>query len=98
MAKQFGTTNIPDWQQYNTNSVIANVQYATPFGSGTPNAVASLVCDSQPQIPTAGVRIMNPSPVGFLAYLQRADGEPLTVEEAKKLNWRVSYIAFGPKS
>ena len=94
---QSGTTNIKAWQQFSENALITQVSFTNPF-SATPSITASLDCDSRSQIPTAGIRIMNPNPTGFTAYVQRADGEGLTVAKAKSSNWRVSYIASVQKS
>ncbi len=92
MALQSGTTSIPDWSSFDLNSLIVQVSYPQPFDA-TPAAVASLVCDTRAQPATAGIRIMNPSPVGFMAFLQLADGGQLTTDQAESYNWRVSWIA-----
>ena len=88
-----GTTAPNAWVQYNANTVYTQVSF--PAGvSNSAAIVATLVCDSQIQPPTAGIRVMNPSAVGFMGLLQRADGDPLTAEEAQRFNWRIAWAAF----
>ncbi len=93
MSLHSGTTNITAWQQFDDSSVFVQVDFPSGTFDGTPNIAASLDCDTRVQPPTTGIRVMNPSPVGFMAYLQLASGEPLTTDEAQSFNWRVSYIA-----
>ncbi len=92
MASQAGITSIPDWTQYGNNAVSVYVELSG-LSSNPPAITANLVCDSRPQPPTAGIRVMNPSQAGFTAYLQLADGSDLDVATAQSYNWRVAYIA-----
>ena len=88
-----GTTATNAWVQYDENTV----QTPVSFPAGVSNSaaiVASLVCDSRPQPPTAGIRVMNPSAAGFTGILQLADGDPLTAAEAQGFNWRIAWAAF----
>ncbi len=72
---------------------MVQADFAPGFQGDAPAAVANLMCDSQPQPPTSGVRILNLSHSLFMALVQLADGSDLDVNEAKAYNWRISWMA-----